>query len=157
VNPGFRTSSPGASPAGPRIRYPFDRRAANARKRASRRLRDPMAGVPKEAALLMSSGNTTGHVGVNGEQLRRRKQTHLFGDDPAPIAALGHEFCVPRHETTCRATDTSRNSKARGRFRVWTTDSSPARTHHYASVAAPCGGLNAPAAVDRLDPAIPRA
>ncbi len=32
---------------------------------------------------------------MNAEQLRRGKQTHLFGDDRAPIAALRHEFRVP--------------------------------------------------------------
>ena len=43
ANPRFRTTSAVAAPSGTRRRFPFDRRIADARKRASRRLRDPMA------------------------------------------------------------------------------------------------------------------
>src|SRR4030095_2832367 len=43
ADPRFRTSSAVAIPAGTRIRCPFDRRTADARKRLSPRLRDPMA------------------------------------------------------------------------------------------------------------------
>src|SRR5438132_12247779 len=49
VNPRFRTTSAGAIPSGNRIRYPFDIRTANARKRVSRRLRDPMAPAPRKS------------------------------------------------------------------------------------------------------------
>src|SRR5260370_3511908 len=68
-------------------------------------------GEPIESMLLVGSetgwGRRTGksrrvnvvwnrarHVGVNGEQLRRRQHAHQIGDERTPIAALRHNFLV---------------------------------------------------------------
>ena len=48
ASPRFRKASAVAAPSGTRRRFPFDRRTANARKRPSHRLRDPMAPAPRK-------------------------------------------------------------------------------------------------------------
>src|SRR5258705_5119043 len=40
--------------------------------------------------------NRAWHVGVNGEQFRRRLYAHQVGDKRAPIAALRHKLCVSK-------------------------------------------------------------
>ena len=78
----------------------------------------PAAGCAGEGRLVDFGRNRARHVGVDGEQFRRRLHAHQIGDQRAPIAALRHELRVAEalHQLGPGACDALGAPAGRGRL-----------------------------------------